>query len=352
MQRSPLARRHAIALAALLAIGAAALGVAISQLYQDKPSQDRSRGDAVARDALPSDTSSGTGANPLPLFDPTALANNTARLSAAAGQPVQPDATADDAARQNAVAPSATAPSAAAAGPALSGVATAAVAPPPQAPAPTTPSQDNVAQPNAPAPAGTLAAGSAPPSASSNAPARTVASAANPRPSYATNAGARTDAARVAAATARTLSTEHTTPSAATPRSAYGGQFADGARTRGAQSSVSLAEARAATAALTQEAIAPLSPAEAAHDAMQPRVDYVPGTHTATSDPRIPPSAAEATAELTAKATAIPPPQPQPKPARVLAPTILPPMPHTPAAQPAAQQAPADDDQGTSPDDQ
>jgi hypothetical protein len=413
LQRSPLARRHALALAALLAIGAAALGVAISQLYQDKSADARRQYEnSVARPSAP--PADGTPSGPsgtVPLFDPAALASNTARLSAAVGQPTTPAATPGDA-QWNATpptpaAPGVTAPSqtqtAATPSPAATGVTQTAAAPSPApaqgaavptqatvapAPGPAAPTQAAMAPPPAgaaptppampAAPAGTAPVGIAQGSAGifaapTGIPPAPAVSTARTRsaatPAQSPRLASRYDNARVSAWSARSEAGVRAMPHGVTPRPPNSPEYTDLSQARTTPPGVSLDEARAATAALTRDAITPMSPTNATLDAVQPRVEYVPPSRTAPpalntgvprppvgaspriddpSGPRVPPSAAEATAALTAQAVATPPQ----KSTHMLAPTVLPTVPRPPAARPAPQTAPANDDSAMPADDE
>lgn len=274
LQRAPLARRHTVALAALLALGAGALGVTLSQLYQDRtPSEPQRYADIVSRKAL---TQSNVSASTVPLFDAATLASNTARLSAQAPQ--------------QAVTPASSIPPSAQARVQTSDTATFASIPP--------------------------ARSASPASMDSGAVQRSLPRAFHARVRSATASKTQdTDAHTVPIGThpaqhamAAAVPAEPMQPVADTP-------------------SVSRAEARAATDALTQDAITPLPPQAARVDPTQPPVVYgvqtVPSTAAAVprpptaavphaaeaTGPHAPPSAAEATAALTAQAVALPSPQ-------------------------------------------
>jgi hypothetical protein len=306
LQRAPLARRHMAALAALLALGAGALGVMLSQLYQDRtPPEPRRYAEALNREAP---TQSDASASTVPLLDVAALANTTGRLSAQA--------------LQQAIMPPLNIP------------------PSPQARAP---ASDTAAlasmQP---------ARGANPASMNSG-----IVQRGLPRTFH-----ARTRKA-IAPATQQDID-GHTTPVTAhaglpeTEPLSMPRQVAHPAQHAAAEPmqpiadtpSVSRTEARAATDALTQDAVTPLPPEAARIDPTQPPVVY--GGHTAPSaaaavprpptttvpyaaaatGPHVLPSAAEATAALTAKAVALPHPPPV--------------QPAATATRPALAQPPAD----------
>ncbi|MCG1054889.1 hypothetical protein KQH49_07965 [Mycetohabitans sp. B5] len=299
LQRAPLARRHTVALAALLALGAGALGVTLSQLYQDRtPSEPHRYADAMSREA-PTQTS--VSASIVPLFDAAVLASNTAHLSAQA--PLQTVTT-----------PSSTPPSAQTRVQTSDTVALASI-PPARSASPASMDSGSV-QRNLPRAFHARAR-------------RAIAPATQDADAHTVPVGAHPTQHAVAAA----VPAEPMQPAADTP-------------------SVSRAEARAATDALTQDAITPLPPQAARVDPTQPPVVYgvqtVPSTAAAVPRPpaaavphaaeatglHAPPSAAEATAALTAQAVALPSPQ-----------TI---RPAAAATRPATARPPADTDAAAS----
>jgi hypothetical protein len=311
LQRAPLARRHMAALAALLALGAGALGVMLSQLYQDRTSSEPHRyAEAMSREAP---TQSDVSASTVPLLDVAALANTTGRLSAQAPQ-------------QAIMSPLNIPPSPQARAPASDTAALASMQP---------------------------ARGANPASMNSG-----IVQRGLPRTFH-----ARTRKA-IAPATQQDID-GHTTPVTAhaglpeteplsMPRqvvhpaqhAAAAAAPAEPMQPIADTPSVSRTEARAATDALTQDAVTPLPPEAARIDPTQPPVVY--GGHTAPSaaaavprpptttvpyaaaatGPHVLPSAAEATAALTAKAVALPHPPPV--------------QPAATATRPALAQPPAD----------
>ncbi|MCF2135439.1 MULTISPECIES: hypothetical protein [Mycetohabitans] len=302
LQRAPLARRHIVALAALLVLGAGALGVTISQLYQDKTSSEPHRyADIVRREAL---TQSNMSASTVPLFDAATLASHTARLGAQAPQ-------------QAVTTPSSTLPSPQARMQASDTVAFARIPP---------------ARSASPASTDSGAVQRSLPRARHAKVRKAIAPETQDTDGHTVPVGAHPAQHAVAAA----VSTKPMQPLADTP-------------------SVSRAEARAATDALTQEAITPLPPQAAHVDPTQPPVVYgiqtAPSTAAAAprpsadvpyaadaTGPHAPPSAAEATAALTARAVALPSPQPI--------------RPATAATRPAPVRPPADTNAAASIDDE
>lgn len=312
LQRAPLARRHMAALAALLALGAGALGVMLSQLYQDRtPSEPRRYAEAMNREAP---TQSDASASTVPLLDVAALANTTGRLSAQAPQ--------------QAIMPPLNIP------------------PSPQARAP---ASDTAAlasmQP---------ARGANPASMDSGTVQRGLPRTFHARTRKAIAPATQQDIDGHTTPVAAHAGLPETEPLSSMPRQvAHPAQHAVSAAAPAEPMqpiadtpSVSRTEARAATDALTQDAVKPLPPEAARVDPTQPPVVY--GGHTtpsaAAAVPRPPtttvpyateatglhasPSAAEATAALTAKAVALPQPQPV--------------QPAATATRPALAQPPAD----------
>ncbi|MEJ2768711.1 hypothetical protein [Mycetohabitans sp. B46] len=288
LQRAPLARRHTAALAALLALGAGALGVTLSQLYQDRaPSEPRRYAEAMSREAP---TQSDASASTVPLFDVTALASHTEHLSAQAPQ--------------HAIMPPLSLPP----------------SPQARAPASNTASLASIQPARGDNPA-SMGAGTVQRGLPSTFHARTrkaIASTAQDTDGHTAlvtaHAGLQaTEPLSIPHEVAHPAQHAVATAAPAEPRQ-------PGADTPG----VSRADARAATDALTQDAVTPLPPEAARVDPTQPPVVY--GGHTAPSaaaavprpttttvpyaaeatSPHVPPSAAEATAALTAKAIALP----------------------------------------------